>query len=144
MVALVAGQAEDPLLEDRVAAVPEREPEAEPLLDVREAGQAVLAPAVGARAGVVVGQVVPGGAARAVVLADGPPLALAQVRPPEVPVAGLAQPVLELPERLDALALGAHREVPFRQASHGGGVFTAASASFNHTIMSTSLGPLQR
>ena len=37
VVALVAGEAEDPLLEDRVAAVPKREPEAQPLLDVREA-----------------------------------------------------------------------------------------------------------
>ena len=59
VVALAAGEAEDALLQDRVAAVPEREREAEPLLDVREPGQPVLAPAVGARAGLVVGEVVP-------------------------------------------------------------------------------------
>ena len=79
--------------------------EAEALLDVREAGESVLAPAVGTRTGVVVGEVVPGGAVRAVVLADGPPLALAQIRPPVVPVACLPQSVLETTERLDSLAL---------------------------------------
>ena len=60
VVALVSGQAEDPLLQDRVAAVPEREREAEPLLDVRETGQPVLAPAIRARARVVVREVLPG------------------------------------------------------------------------------------
>ena len=109
VVALLPCQPEDALLEDRVAAVPEREAEAEPLLDVREPGEAVLAPAVGARAGVVVREVVPGRAAGAVVLAHRPPLALAEVRPPQVPVTGLAQPVLEPPECLHAIALGAHR-----------------------------------
>ena len=59
VVALGAGQAEDPLLEDRVAAVPEREREAERLPVVADAGEAVLAPAVGARAGVVVREVAP-------------------------------------------------------------------------------------
>src|SRR5262249_17373220 len=93
VVALVAGQAEDALLQDRVAAVPERERETEPLLDVREPGEAVLAPAVRARAGVVVRQVLPGRPALAVVLADGTPLALAQVGAPVVPVAGRAQAV---------------------------------------------------
>src|SRR5262249_29710633 len=93
VVPLVPGQPEDALLQDGVAAVPEREPEAKALLDVAEAGQAVFAPAIRARAGVVVREVLPGGAAGAVVLAHSAPLALAQVRAPQVPVAGLAQPV---------------------------------------------------
>ena len=46
----------------------------------------------------VVGEVGPRLAVGAVVLADRAPLALAQVRTPQVPVAGLAQPVLELAE----------------------------------------------
>ena len=54
VVALAVGQAEQPLLEDRVLAVPEREREAEPLLVVGDAGEAVLAPAIGARARLVV------------------------------------------------------------------------------------------
>ena len=119
VVALAAGQPEDPLLQDRVAAIPERESEAEPLLDVREAGQTVLAPAIGARAGVVVRQVVPGGAAGAVVLAHGAPLPLAQVGAPQVPVTRLPQTVLEPAEGLDPVALGAHgdgRRPPRRSA----------------------------
>ena len=59
VVALGAGQAEQPLLQDRVAAVPQREREAEPALAVGDAEQAVLAPAVGAAARVVVREVVP-------------------------------------------------------------------------------------
>ena len=51
----------------------------------RDAGDAVLAPAIGAAAGVVVREVVPGVAVRAVVLAHRAPLALAQVRPPRLP-----------------------------------------------------------
>ena len=85
VVALAVGQAEQPLLEDRVLAVPEGQREAEPLLVVGDAGQAVLAPAIGARAGLVVGEVVPGVAALAVVLAHGAPLAFAEVGPPLFP-----------------------------------------------------------
>ena len=59
VVALVAGEPEDPLLQDRVAPVPEREPEAEALLDVGEAGEPVLSPPVGPRPGVIVRQVLP-------------------------------------------------------------------------------------
>ena len=47
VVSLVAGEPEDSLLQDRVAPVPEREPQAEELLDVREAGEPVLPPAIG-------------------------------------------------------------------------------------------------
>ncbi len=59
VVALVPGQPEDPLLQDRIGPVPERQGEAQPLLVVAQPGQAVLVPAVGAGAGVIVGQVPP-------------------------------------------------------------------------------------
>src|SRR5262249_41195258 len=59
---------------------------------------AVLAPAIGPAAGVLVGEVAPGVAAGAVVLAHRAPLALAQVRPPAPPahpaLAILRQPTL--------------------------------------------------
>ena len=97
VIALAVGQAEQALLEDRVLAVPQGEREAEPLLVVGDAGEAVLAPAVGARAGLVVGEVVPGVAAFAVVLADGPPLAFAEVGPPLLP-GGLLLPGLFEPD----------------------------------------------
>ena len=60
VVALVAGDAEQPLLEDRVALVPEGQAQADVLKPVAEARQAVLVPAVGPAAGVVVGEVGPG------------------------------------------------------------------------------------
>ena len=50
VIALAVGEPEQSLLEDRVRAVPERQGEAEPLLLIGEAGQAVFAPAVGANA----------------------------------------------------------------------------------------------
>ena len=61
------------------------EGEDEELVAVAEAGEAVLAPAVGLAARVVVGEVVPGVAVGAVVLAHRAPGALADVRPPAPP-----------------------------------------------------------
>jgi hypothetical protein len=86
VIALVVGQAEEALLEDRVAAVPEGQSEAEVLEAVAEAGQAVLVPAVGAAAGVVVREGGPGVAVGAVVLADGAPGAFGDVGSPVSPL----------------------------------------------------------
>ena len=85
VVALVAGEAEQALLEDRVAPVPERQGEAQVLRRVADAGEAVLVPAVDPRARVVVREVVPGGAVRAVVLAHGAPGPFAQSTAPTAP-----------------------------------------------------------
>src|SRR5262249_53619457 len=52
---------------------------------VRDAGQAVLTPAIGTRPRLVMAEVIPGVATLAVVLTDGPPLPLAQVRSPFLP-----------------------------------------------------------
>jgi hypothetical protein len=60
VIAFGTGQAEKPLLEDGVLAVPEREGEAEAGLVVADAKQAILTPALGTRAGVVVRDSVPG------------------------------------------------------------------------------------
>ena len=102
VVALQPPEPEEPLLQDGVAAVPQRRREAEQPLVVGDAEQPVLAPAVGAAAGVLVGKVRPGGAAGAVVLPHRPPLPLGEVRPPPAPglapLVGFAQP----------LSLGAH------------------------------------
>ena len=85
VVALAVGEPEHPLLEDRVRAVPQRERQAQPLALVADPGDPVLAPPVGARARLVVREVVPGVAAAAVVLADRAPLALGQIRAPRLP-----------------------------------------------------------
>ena len=60
VIALFAGEAEEAFFEDGVAAIPEREREADLLMTVADAGDAVFVPAVSARAGVVVGKVFPG------------------------------------------------------------------------------------
>ena len=59
VISLVAGQAEQPLLQDRIASVPERQREADLLMPVADAGDAVLVPAVRPRARMIVGKVLP-------------------------------------------------------------------------------------
>src|SRR5271156_662512 len=85
VIALAVGQAEQPLLEDWVTGVPQRETQAQPLPQIGNSGDAVLTPAIGATAGVIVRKVLPGVAVRTVVLADRAPLALGQVRAPLLP-----------------------------------------------------------
>ncbi len=85
VVALAVGQAEQSLLEDRIALVPQGHRDAQPLLGVAPATDAVLAPAICTAARVIVRQGLPGGAVRAVVLAHRAPLALGQVRAPALP-----------------------------------------------------------
>src|SRR5262249_49243853 len=102
-------------LEDRVLPVPQGQREAKPLLVVGDAGEAVLPPAVGAGPGLVVGEVVPGVAALAVVFANGAPLPFAQVRPPLLPGDFL------LSRLLKPGVFGRHRTAFFRlerQAEH--------------------------
>ena len=105
VIRLGPGQPEHALLEDRVAPVPQRERQTQPLFDVAEAGQPVLAPAVGAGACVVMRQVAPGAAVGTVVLANRAPLPFAQVGPPQIPVAGLPQALVEPAEAIDPLSL---------------------------------------
>ena len=85
VIALAVGQAEQPLLEDRVLAVPQGERKAQPLLVVAETGEAILAPVIGARPCLIVGEVVPGVAVLAVVLADRAPLTFTEIWPPLPP-----------------------------------------------------------
>jgi hypothetical protein len=68
VIALRAGQPERTFLQDRVAPVPQRQAQAQPLVDIAESGQAVLPPPVGPRSRVIVGQVIPCVAVGAVVL----------------------------------------------------------------------------
>jgi len=106
VVAFGVGEPEQALLQDLVPAVPEREGEAQPLVVVGETRQPILSPAVGARARLVVREIVPGIAVRAVVLTHRPPLPFGEVRSPPSPWnAGpvrLQQPcVLDRPARID-------------------------------------------
>ena len=107
VISLAVRQSEQPLLEDGVLAVPHRQGEAKLLLVVADARQPVLAPVIGARTRLVMGEVVPGIAAVAVVLAHRSPLALAEIRAPFPPgdraVPGLGQPRLPRPQAGQAL-----------------------------------------
>ena len=85
MIALAVRQSKHSLLEDRVPAVPESDGKTQTLLLVADAGDTVFAPVIGTRSGLIVAKVIPGIAVLAVVFSDGSPLALAQVRPPELP-----------------------------------------------------------
>ena len=86
VIPLVAAQAEEALLQDRIATVPQGQREAHQFVAIREAREAVFAPAIGSRARVVVREVLPGCPVRAVVFTNRAPLSLAQVGPPALPV----------------------------------------------------------
>ena len=86
VIAFVAGEAEEPLFQDRIASVPQRDREADLLMTVRNARDPVFVPAVGFRAGVIVRDVFPGSAVLAIVLADSSPGALAEIGSPALPM----------------------------------------------------------
>jgi hypothetical protein len=97
VIPFAVGQAEQPLLENRIALVPQREGEAQLLLVVANPAETVFAPAVGARSRLIVAEIRPGVAVVTVVLTDGAPLTLAEIRPPLLPGhAGLARIVQTL------------------------------------------------
>ena len=87
MIAFAVGQAEQAFFQNRIAAVPERQREAQTLLIVADAEQSVLAPAIGPAAGMIVAEVPPRPCRSGVVLADRAPLAVAEVRAPQLPPA---------------------------------------------------------
>jgi hypothetical protein len=85
MIAFAVREAEKPLLEDRVFAVPQRQGEAQPLMVVAETGEAVFAPMISSRAGLVMGEIVPRIASLAVILSHGAPLAFTEIGAPLFP-----------------------------------------------------------
>src|SRR5215469_4134495 len=86
MVAFVAGETEQTLLEDGIAAVPHGRSEADKLMAIRDAHDAVLAPSIRARASMVMRKKVPGGSGRAVVFTDRAPLPLRKIWAPAFPM----------------------------------------------------------
>src|ERR1035438_6029581 len=86
VIPLRAGETEEALLQHRVFAVPKRQREAEPALAIGDAEQPVLAPTIGAAAGMVVREVIPDRAVRRIILPHGGPLALGEIRAPAFPI----------------------------------------------------------
>ena len=85
VIALVIGQPEQALLEDRITFVPQGEGQAKSLVVIGKSGDAILAPSIGATTGMVVGQILPRIAVLAVVFTYRPPLALAKIGTPLSP-----------------------------------------------------------
>src|SRR5215510_14585488 len=87
------------------------------LLVVGESRQTVLAPVIGAGAGLVMAEVVPGISILAVVLPHGPPLPLAQVGAPLPPgdftLARIRQALLLRPGSFDCVCLCLHLVSPY-------------------------------
>ena len=67
VIALRAAQAEEALLQNGIASIPEGECKTEALVIVTDAGDPVFGPAIGTRAGVVVGEIIPGRSISAVI-----------------------------------------------------------------------------
>ncbi len=88
VIAFVAGQAEEALLQNRIASIPERQREANVLVTIGDSRDSIFAPAIRARTGVIVRKIFPRGAVRTVVLAHGAPLAFGEIRSPALPVSG--------------------------------------------------------
>src|SRR5262249_43145331 len=106
VVAFAVCEAEEAFLEDRVPAVPQSHRKAEGSPVAGDACKAILPPAVGTGAGLVMGEVVPGVAALAVILANGAPLPFAEVGPPLPPGNFL------LPGLVEANVLSGHGNRP--------------------------------
>src|SRR5690242_17128763 len=112
VIGLAVGQAEDSLLEDRVLAVPQRQRKAQSLLVVTDPGKPILPPVIGARAGLIVLEIVPRIPVLAVILANGAPLALTEVRPPLPPREAL------LPSLFQTHRFGRHARLGGRRGGH--------------------------
>jgi hypothetical protein len=100
VVPLAVRQAEQPLLQDWILSIPEGEGEAEQLAVVGTSREPILAPAICARPGLVVAEVLPRVARLTVVLAHRPPLTLREIRAPFPPRRSLGADLLE-PTTLD-------------------------------------------
>src|SRR5712692_11952362 len=86
VIALISGQAEEAFFQDRITPVPERKAEAHHLVAIADSANAVFAPTVGARAGVVMREKFPSGAVGTVIFTDCAPLAFRKIGPPALPV----------------------------------------------------------
>src|SRR5262249_2695959 len=106
VIAFVTGQSEQPFLENRIAAVPQSDREANCLMTVADARYSILSPAIYPGPGVVMREVFPGGPVRTVVFPHRSPGALADVWTPLLPVHGACARLLE------ACGFGVHRIDP--------------------------------
>ncbi len=119
VISLPVRQPEQSLFQNGVAAIPQGKGKAQPALAIGDAEQPVLAPTVRPAAGVVVGEVGPCVPVRRIVLADGAPLPLGQIRPPPFPVP-FAATVFGQADRFRVRGLFRGRGGRRRDVGHGG------------------------
>src|SRR6266446_9313687 len=86
MISLGIGEAEEPLFENRVFAVPQGQRETEPAFAVGDAQQPILPPAIRPRARMIVRKIIPARPIGRIILAHRPPLPLGQVWPPPLSI----------------------------------------------------------
>jgi len=72
VISLVAGQPEQPLFENRIAAVPERQRETQPLVVVGDSRDSILAPAICPQVRLLERKEFPRGSVFAIILANRP------------------------------------------------------------------------
>src|SRR5207244_9102798 len=85
VIAFGPGESEQPLLEDGVSLVPQRQAEAQALMVVRDAEKTVLTPPIRPRARVIVREVLPGVPSGRVILAHRAPLTVGEIGAPAPP-----------------------------------------------------------
>ncbi len=86
VIALRIRQAEQPFLENRILAVPQRQRETEVLFVVADAGDAVFAPAISPAARIVMRKIIPRRAARRIIFAHRAPLPFGKIRAEKFPL----------------------------------------------------------
>src|SRR5258708_2186904 len=96
MIALRACQTKQPLLEYGIPAIPQSQGKAHAPLIVADTRQAILVPAIGARARRVMGEIIPGTAIGAIILTYRAPGAFTQVGTPALPGIALKRQALHM------------------------------------------------
>src|SRR5262249_14879434 len=77
VIALAIGETEQAFFQDWIISVPKRQRETEALMVIANSGEAILAPVISARSGLIVREVSPGVAILAVIFTHRAPLTLA-------------------------------------------------------------------
>lgn len=91
VITLRPGQTKQPLLQNRITPIPQREGKGKPAPAVAESEQSILAPAIGPAACVVVGKGFPAIAMRRIILTHRAPLPLTEVGAPSLPGCGAGE-----------------------------------------------------
>src|SRR5438034_8500016 len=86
VVSLAIGQAEEALLDDWIAPIPQRDSKAQPAFAIADSQKPIFPPAIRPASRMVVRQVIPALPVGGVVFSNRPPLPLGQIRPPPLPV----------------------------------------------------------